>query len=173
MTTGPRRTAYVTRIEHFSAAHRLNSVHLSPEENLALFGKCNHTSGHGHNYKVEVTVKGQIDPQSGMVINITDLKKTLQTAVMEPCDHRNLSSSWWPSSSSLEEHQRHLPTEEIVNSTDLSISTIVAIQHSTTENLAVFLWENIKEHLPPSTTYDLYEIKLYETDKNVVVYRGE
>ncbi|KAK3827759.1 MAG: 6-pyruvoyltetrahydropterin synthase [Benniella sp.] len=145
MTTGPRRTAYVTRIEHFSAAHRLNSVHLSPEENLALFGKCNHTSGHGHNYKVEVTVKGQIDPQSGMVINITDLKKTLQTAVMEPCDHRNL---------------------------DIDVPFFRS-QPSTTENLAVFLWENIKEHLPPSTTYDLYEIKLYETDKNVVVYRGE
>jgi len=47
----PIRTAYVTRIEHFSAAHRLNSVHLSVAENIALFGKCNHTSGHGHNYK--------------------------------------------------------------------------------------------------------------------------
>lgn len=47
----PIRTAYVTRIEHFSAAHRLNSVHLSAAENIALFGKCNHTSGHGHNYK--------------------------------------------------------------------------------------------------------------------------
>lgn len=47
----PTRIAYVTRIEHFSAAHRLNSVHLSVEENIALFGKCNHDSGHGHNYK--------------------------------------------------------------------------------------------------------------------------
>jgi 6-pyruvoyltetrahydropterin/6-carboxytetrahydropterin synthase len=47
----PIRTAYVTRIEHFSAAHRLNSVHLSAAENIALYGKCNHTSGHGHNYK--------------------------------------------------------------------------------------------------------------------------
>ncbi|KAF8928066.1 hypothetical protein BGZ58_009922 [Dissophora ornata] len=97
MTSVPIRTAYVTRIEHFSAAHRLNSVHLSPEENLALFGKCNHTSGHGHNYKGGIT----------------------------------------------------------------------------TENLAVFLWENIKQHLPFSETYELFEIKLRETDKNVVVYRGE
>ncbi|KAG0245616.1 6-pyruvoyltetrahydropterin synthase [Mortierella sp. GBAus27b] len=143
--TGIVRTAYVTRIEHFSAAHRLNSVKLSPEENLALFGKCNHASGHGHNYKVEVTIKGQIDPQSGMVINITDLKKTLQTAVMDPCDHRNL---------------------------DVDVP-FFHLNPSTTENLAVFLWDNIKLHLPKSNTYELYEIKLYETDKNVVTYRGE
>ncbi|KAG9067955.1 hypothetical protein KI688_011546 [Linnemannia hyalina] len=118
-TSTPIRIGYVTRIERFSAAHRLNSVHLSASENIALYGKCNHTSGHGHNYKV-----------SGMVINITDLKKTLQTAVMDPCDHRNL-------------------------------------------NLAVFLWESIKEHLPPSVSYELHELKVYETDKNIVVYRGE
>ncbi|KAF9418179.1 hypothetical protein BGZ94_009758 [Podila epigama] len=128
----PTRIAYVTRIEHFSAAHRLNSVHLSVEENIALYGKCNHDSGHGHNYK-------------GMVINITDLKKTLQTAVMDPCDHRNL---------------------------DKDVPFFKATP-STTENLAVFLWENIKMHLPPSEHYQLYEIKLHETDKNIVVYRGE
>ncbi|KAG0223778.1 hypothetical protein BGW42_004492 [Actinomortierella wolfii] len=127
MTT--QRTAYVTRIEHFSAAHRLHSPHLDAAQNVALYGKCNHASGHGHNYKVEVTIQGTIDPQTGMVINISDLKKTLQTAVMDPCDHRNLAT--------------------------------------------VFLWQNIMTHLPPSDTYRLYEIKLYETDKNVVVYRGE
>ncbi|KAG0355923.1 hypothetical protein BG005_005154 [Podila minutissima] len=141
----PTRIAYVTRIEHFSAAHRLNSVHLSVEENIALFGKCNHDSGHGHNYKVEVTIKGQINPVTGMVINITDLKKTLQTAVMDPCDHRNL---------------------------DKDVPYFKATP-STTENLAVFLWENITKYLPPSEHYQLYEIKLRETDKNIVVYRGE
>ncbi|KAG0082364.1 hypothetical protein BGZ93_006415 [Podila epicladia] len=141
----PTRIAYVTRIEHFSAAHRLNSVHLSVEENIALFGKCNHDSGHGHNYKVEVTIKGQINPVTGMVINITDLKKTLQTAVMDPCDHRNL---------------------------DKDVPYFKATP-STTENLAVFLWENIIKYLPPSEHYQLYEIKLHETDKNIVVYRGE
>ncbi|KAF9319481.1 hypothetical protein BG000_003558 [Podila horticola] len=141
----PTRIAYVTRIEHFSAAHRLNSVHLSVEENIALFGKCNHDSGHGHNYKVEVTIKGQINPVTGMVINITDLKKTLETAVMDPCDHRNL---------------------------DKDVPYFKATP-STTENLAVFLWENITKYLPPSEYYQLYEIKLHETDKNIVVYRGE
>ncbi|KAF9374991.1 hypothetical protein CPC16_000960 [Podila verticillata] len=141
----PTRIAYVTRIEHFSAAHRLNSVHLSVEENIALYGKCNHDSGHGHNYKVEVTIKGEVNPVTGMVINITDLKKTLQTAVMDPCDHRNL---------------------------DKDVPYFKATP-STTENLAVFLWENITKHLPLSEHYHLYEIKLHETDKNIVVYRGE
>ncbi|KAG0367260.1 hypothetical protein BGZ54_004153 [Gamsiella multidivaricata] len=86
-----------------------------------------------------------IDPLSGMVINITDLKKTLQTAVMDPCDHRNL---------------------------DLDVP-FFKLNPSTTENLAVFLWQNIQQNLPVSKTYELYEIKLHETDKNVVVYRGE
>ncbi|KAF8945474.1 hypothetical protein BGZ47_002538 [Haplosporangium gracile] len=144
-TSTPIRIGYVTRIERFSAAHRLNSVHLSATENIALYGKCNHTSGHGHNYKVEVTIKGQINPVSGMVINITDLKKTLQTAVMDPCDHRNL---------------------------DIDVPYFHSTP-STTENLAVFLWESIKKHLPPSETYELHELKVYETDKNIVVYRGE
>ncbi|KAG0286530.1 hypothetical protein BGZ96_009369 [Linnemannia gamsii] len=144
-TSTPIRIGYVTRIERFSAAHRLNSVHLSAAENIALYGKCNHTSGHGHNYKVEVTIKGQINPVSGMVINITDLKKTLQTAVMDPCDHRNL---------------------------DIDVPYFHSTP-STTENLAVFLWESIKEHLPHSETYELHELKVYETDKNIVVYRGE
>ncbi|KAF9932739.1 hypothetical protein FBU30_007389 [Linnemannia zychae] len=144
-TSTPIRIGYVTRIERFSSAHRLNSVHLSAAENLALYGKCNHTSGHGHNYKVEVTIKGQINPISGMVINITDLKKTLQAAVMDPCDHRNL---------------------------DIDVPFFHSTP-STTENLAVFLWESIKQHLPRSETYELHELKVYETDKNVVVYRGE
>ncbi|KAF9975652.1 hypothetical protein BGZ73_000608 [Actinomortierella ambigua] len=145
MTT--QRTAYVTRIEHFSAAHRLHSPHLDAAQNIALYGKCNHVSGHGHNYKIEVTIQGTIDPETGMVINISDLKKTLQTAVMDPCDHRNLAS-------------------------DMDVPYFKSVP-STTENLAVFLWGSIKTHLPPSDNYRLYKIKLYETDKNVVVYRGE
>ncbi|KAF9206677.1 hypothetical protein BGZ59_011549 [Podila verticillata] len=149
----PTRIAYVTRIEHFSAAHRLNSVHLSVEENIALYGKCNHDSGHGHNYKGTPLHNNDtsrsnhelVNPVTGMVINITDLKKTLQTAVMDPCDHRNL---------------------------DKDVPYFKATP-STTENLAVFLWENITKHLPLSEHYHLYEIKLHETDKNIVVYRGE
>ncbi|XP_043912227.1 6-pyruvoyl tetrahydrobiopterin synthase isoform X2 [Protopterus annectens] len=73
-----RRMAYITRIETFSACHRLHSKTLSEEENKKIFGKCNNPNGHGHNYKVEVTVYGEIHPVTGMVINITDLKAYMQ-----------------------------------------------------------------------------------------------
>nr|XP_034995563.1 6-pyruvoyl tetrahydrobiopterin synthase-like isoform X2 [Zootoca vivipara] len=115
---------------------------LSDEENKKLFGKCNNANGHGHNYKVEVTVRGEIDPTTGMVINLTDLKDYMEEAIMEPLDHKNLD--------------KDVPYfAEVV---------------STTENVAVYIWENLQKHLPKGT---LYKVKVYETDKNVVVYKGE
>ncbi|XP_039206476.1 6-pyruvoyl tetrahydrobiopterin synthase isoform X3 [Crotalus tigris] len=63
---------------------------LSDEENRKLFGKCNNPNGHGHNYKVEVTVQGEINPLTGMVINLTDLNAYMEEAIMEPLDHKNL-----------------------------------------------------------------------------------
>ncbi|KAM4646213.1 6-pyruvoyl tetrahydrobiopterin synthase isoform 5-T5 [Amazona ochrocephala] len=87
------RLARVSRAVTFSACHRLHSKSLSNEENRKLFGKCNNPNGHGHNYKVIVTVRGEvsvIDPVSGMVINLTDLKEYMQEAIMEPLDHKNL-----------------------------------------------------------------------------------
>ncbi|XP_049518155.1 6-pyruvoyl tetrahydrobiopterin synthase-like isoform X1 [Dermacentor silvarum] len=82
--------ASVTRIESFSASHRLHSPCLSDAENAAIFGKCNNPNGHGHNYKLEVTVTGPVDKDTGMVINITDLKKYIQSEVMDALDHKNL-----------------------------------------------------------------------------------
>nr|XP_013811720.1 PREDICTED: 6-pyruvoyl tetrahydrobiopterin synthase [Apteryx mantelli mantelli] len=118
------------------------SKSLSDEENLKLFGKCNNPNGHGHNYKVVVTVRGEIDPVSGMVLNLTDLKEYMQEAIMEPLDHKNLD--------------KDVPYfAEVV---------------STTENVAVFIWENLKKLLPVGT---LYKVKVYETDQNIVVYKGE
>ncbi|XP_055351362.1 6-pyruvoyl tetrahydrobiopterin synthase-like isoform X2 [Paramacrobiotus metropolitanus] len=84
------RIVFVTRTEHFSASHRLHSIHLSDEENAEIFGKCNNPNGHGHNYKVDVTVKGAVDPKTGMVINLVGLKKIMQEAILEAMDHKNL-----------------------------------------------------------------------------------
>ncbi|XP_070621683.1 6-pyruvoyl tetrahydrobiopterin synthase-like isoform X2 [Erythrolamprus reginae] len=84
------RRARVSRCAAFSASHRLHSPLLSDEENLKLFGKCNNPNGHGHNYKVEVTVQGEIDPLTGMVINLTDLKDYMEETIMGPLDHKNL-----------------------------------------------------------------------------------
>uniref|UniRef100_A0A674GQS7 6-pyruvoyl tetrahydrobiopterin synthase n=1 Tax=Taeniopygia guttata TaxID=59729 RepID=A0A674GQS7_TAEGU len=90
MSPRSARLARLSRSVTFSACHRLHSKSLSDEENLKLFGKCNNPNGHGHNYKVVVTVRGEIDPVSGMVMNLTELKEFMQEAIMEPLDHKNL-----------------------------------------------------------------------------------
>ena len=64
----------VTKAVTLSACHRLHSRHLSESENLAIFGKCNHPNYHGHNYRIEVTVRGPLDPRTGFALNISDLK---------------------------------------------------------------------------------------------------
>ncbi|XP_050979554.1 6-pyruvoyl tetrahydrobiopterin synthase [Labeo rohita] len=136
------RIGFITRVQSFSACHRLHSKALSDEENKRIFGKCNNPNGHGHNYTVEVTVRGKIDRKTGMVMNLTDLKEYIEEAIMKPLDHKNL---------------------------DLDVPYFADVV-STTENLAVFIWDSMVKLLPPDS---LYEIKIYETDKNIVVYRGE
>ncbi|XP_065288262.1 6-pyruvoyl tetrahydrobiopterin synthase-like [Dermacentor albipictus] len=133
--------ASVTRIESFSASHRLHSQCLSDAENAAIFGKCNNLNGHGHNYKLEVTVTGPVDRDTGMVINITDLKKCIQSEVMDVLDHKNLD--------------KDVPYFE------------KAV--STTENVAVFVWQRLSKVLPRKLQL---RVRLHETDKNVVTYEG-
>ncbi|CAO3648808.1 unnamed protein product [Cunninghamella blakesleeana] len=86
-------TSYITRTANFSAAHRLHSPQLTDKENLSIYGKCNHPNFHGHNYKLEITIKGKIDPITGMVMNMVDLKECIKVAVMDPLDHKNLVSN--------------------------------------------------------------------------------
>ncbi|TSK14599.1 6-pyruvoyl tetrahydrobiopterin synthase [Bagarius yarrelli] len=144
---GKERFCYITRVQSFSASHRLHSKSLSDEENKRIFGKCNNPNGHGHNYKgshitdIILIYTKYIDQNTGMVMNITELKECIEEGIMKPLDHKNL---------------------------DLDVpyfnNTI-----STTENLAVYIWDNMIKLLPPNM---LYEIKVHETDKNIIVYRG-
>lgn len=83
--------ARVTRRMTFSAGHRLHNEALSAVENAALYGKCNNPNGHGHNFVLEVTVKGEIDPRTGMVFNLRDLKAVM-SEVVEGLDHKNLNA---------------------------------------------------------------------------------
>ncbi|GFN82410.1 6-pyruvoyl tetrahydrobiopterin synthase [Plakobranchus ocellatus] len=136
-----RPVVYLQRIQSFSACHRLHSTKLSDTENLALYDKCNHPNGHGHNYKVEVTLKGPVDPVNGMVCNLTDLKRYIEDAIMSVLDHKNIDKD-------VPYFKNHV---------------------STMENISVFIWENMKQHLGDL----LYEIRVYETDKNISWYRGE
>jgi 6-pyruvoyltetrahydropterin/6-carboxytetrahydropterin synthase len=81
----------ITRKVEFSAAHFYHNPNFSAEENRRVFGKCNNPHGHGHNYVLEVTIAGEPDPTTGMVLDLKELKDILQTEVMERMDHRHLN----------------------------------------------------------------------------------
>ncbi|KAK0070074.1 6-pyruvoyl tetrahydrobiopterin synthase [Biomphalaria pfeifferi] len=117
MSGGNVPVVYMQRTETFSASHRLHSPLLSDEENLLTYGKCYHKYGHGHNYKVKVTLKGPVDPKTGMVMNLIDLKKFIEEAIMSVFDHKNI---------------------------DIDVPYF---KHniSTTENVAVYIWNSMKE----------------------------
>lgn len=89
--SGAAEEISITRVVGFSAAHRYHSEHLSEEENRRVFGKCNRPHGHGHNYRLEVTVAGPVDPVTGMVMNLADLDRVLRERVVEPLDHSFLN----------------------------------------------------------------------------------
>jgi 6-pyruvoyltetrahydropterin/6-carboxytetrahydropterin synthase len=96
--------AYLTRRYLFSASHRLHCDGMSAQENQAVYGKCNNPHGHGHNYCVEVTVAGQVDPRTGMVCNLVDLDSFVHEKILERFDHQNLNT--------LEEFRGIVPTTE-------------------------------------------------------------
>jgi 6-pyruvoyltetrahydropterin/6-carboxytetrahydropterin synthase len=83
---------HLTRRYLFSASHRLHCDGLSESENQAIYGKCNNPYGHGHNYALEVTVSGQVEPGTGMICNLSDLDHSVQREVLERFDHENLNA---------------------------------------------------------------------------------
>jgi 6-pyruvoyltetrahydropterin/6-carboxytetrahydropterin synthase len=82
---------YVTKAVEFSAAHRLHNPAFDATTNERMFGKCNNPNGHGHNYRLEVTVQGEPDPKTGMAFDLSKLKKILEDEVMARFDHKNLN----------------------------------------------------------------------------------
>jgi len=110
---------YLTRKAEFAASHYYHSPELSPEENQRLFGKCNNPNGHGHNYTLEVTVKGDVDPRSGFVVDLKDLKEILNREVLDAFDHRFLNKE-------VPDFRATIPT---------------------TENLAIAVWRRLAEKL--------------------------
>jgi 6-pyruvoyltetrahydropterin/6-carboxytetrahydropterin synthase len=84
--------AYLGRKHRLSAAHRLHSEALNEAENQAVYGKCNNPHGHGHNYVIEVTVGGKVDPQTGMICDLAALDACVSKEVVEPFDHTNLNT---------------------------------------------------------------------------------
>ena len=96
--------AHLTRRYWFSASHRLHSDQMSPHENVKTYGKCNNPYGHGHNYALEVTVSGPVEPATGMVCNLTDLDGFVTREILSRYEHVNLNT--------LPEFTRRVPTTE-------------------------------------------------------------
>jgi len=134
---------YLTRNEHFNAAHKLYNPAWSYEKNEEVFGKCANENWHGHNYELLVTVKGQPDSNTGFVFDVKKLSSIITQHVIEIVDHRNLNV-------------------DVEFMKDKLCST---------ENLAIGIWNQLIPHLPE--TVKLHSIRLYETPRIYVEYFGE
>ena len=134
---------YLTRLEHFNAAHRLYNPGWSYEQNEAVFGKCANENWHGHNYELYVTVKGRPNPDTGFVFDVKELSRIINQYVIEHIDHKNLNVD--------------VP--------------FMKDQLCSTENLAIAIWKQLQPQLPAGV--QLHGIKLYETPRIFVEYFGE
>ncbi|MDH3257172.1 MAG: 6-carboxytetrahydropterin synthase [Nitrospinota bacterium] len=132
---------YITRKLEFCASHRLFNPEYSDEKNAQVFGLCNNPNGHGHNYVMEVTVRGEVHPETGMVLDLKALKQLVNEEIILKVDHKNLN-------------------------VDVPFLKDVI---PTAENLAIRFWETLETKLEGG---ELHEIKLYESDRNFVIYRG-
>jgi 6-pyruvoyltetrahydropterin/6-carboxytetrahydropterin synthase len=138
----PMPKVRVTRRLHFSAGHRLYNPEYEDEKNRAVFGACSNPNGHGHNYELEVTVEGEIDPETGYVLDVKRLRDLVNARVVDEMDHSNLNVD--------------VPWLQGVN--------------PTAENLAVQIWNRLTGRLEGAR---LVSVKLWETQRNHVEYRGE
>ncbi len=134
---------YLTRVEHFNAAHKLYNPKWTREKNEDVFGKCANENWHGHNYELYVTVKGKVDPDTGFLMDVKKLSEIINNHVLELVDHKNLNMD--------------VPFLEG--------------QLCSTENLAKGIWDQIQPHIP--TGVRLHCIKLYETPRIFVEYFGD
>ncbi len=134
---------YLTRVEHFNAAHKLFHPEWSREKNEAVFGKCANENWHGHNYELYVTVKGIPDPDTGFVMDVKILSGIIKETVLEKLDHLNLN-------------------------VDVDF---MKGRMCSTENLAIGIWEQLENCIPAGVK--MHGIKLYETPRIFVEYYGK
>ncbi len=134
---------YLTRRERFSSAHRLFNQAFSEQENIELYGKCTNPNWHGHNYELFVTVKGEINKATGLVINLKDLGRLVKEEVIEKLDHKNLNTE-----------------------VDYLQGKIVS-----SEVIVVSIWEILFDKVK-NIGATLHKLKLVETENNYVEYYG-
>jgi 6-pyruvoyltetrahydropterin/6-carboxytetrahydropterin synthase len=127
---------FITRKAEFSASHVCRVKGWPDEKNAALFGRAANANGHGHNYVLEVTIAGEPDPKTGMIVDLKELKGILEAEVIEPMDHRFLN-------------YEVPPFDKVV---------------PTAENIAVEIWKRLAPRLSNIGTGRLHRVRLYETD---------
>jgi 6-pyruvoyltetrahydropterin/6-carboxytetrahydropterin synthase len=134
---------YLTRLEHFNAAHKLFNPHWTKEKNEEVFGICANENWHGHNFELFVTIKGTVNPDTGFLFDVKKLSKLMKEHVVDKLDHKNLNMD----------------------------VDFMRGKMCSTENLAVEIWKQLAPHLPGGV--QLHCIKLYETPRIYVEYFGE
>lgn len=137
---------YVSRKEHFNAAHKLYNPNWTKERNVEVFGPCANDNWHGHNFELIVTVKGTPDPDTGFVVDLKKLSNMIRTEVIDKLDHKNLNLD-----------------VDFMNG-----------KLASCENLVFEIWRILDSHMSKVTTRGkLHSIRLYETPRNYVEYFGE
>lgn len=134
---------YITKKFHFSASHRVFNPELSNEENTRIYGNCSNPNWHGHNYILEVTIAGEIDQKLGYVMDLKELKKVVDEALIVKVDHWNMN---------------------------LDVDFMKDVIPSS-ENIAIKFWNELEGRLN-SERVKLHSLKLFETENNFVEYRG-
>ena len=133
----------ITRELHFNAAHRVFNPEWSDERNAEVFGGCANPNWHGHNYELFITVEGEIDPETGFVMDLKAVKDIVNEKVVVDVDHKNLN---------------------------LEVPWMEGVIPST-ENFVVRIWERIAGELPPGV--ELSKLQLWETPRHYVEYEGK
>lgn len=136
---------FVSRKEHFNAAHKLYNPNWSEEKNREVFGPCANENWHGHNFDMIVTVKGIPDPETGFVVDLKKLSTLIRTRIIEKVDHKNLN---------------------------LDVDFMVG-KLASCENLTMEFWKILAEEIKGMGRCELHCIKLYETPRNYVEYFGD
>ncbi|MBO0950750.1 6-pyruvoyl trahydropterin synthase family protein [Fibrella forsythiae] len=136
---------YISRKEHFNAAHRLFNPNWSEERNKEVFGPCANHNWHGHNFELIVTVKGEPDPDTGFVIDLKVLGDVIKREIIEQLDHKNIN---------------------------LDVPFMQG-KMASCEILVIEIWRLLDQALSPLTEARLHQIRLYETERNFVDYYGE
>jgi 6-pyruvoyltetrahydropterin/6-carboxytetrahydropterin synthase len=134
---------YLTRVEHFNAAHRLYNKDWTDEHNNEVFGKCANPNWHGHNYELHVTIKGEPDPETGFIFNAKTLGDLIKDVIVEKVDHRNLNMD----------------------------VDFMAGKFTSAENFAIGIWNELNPYIEKKGA-TMHSVKLLETPRIYVEYFG-